>query len=79
MFKLLFRRHDLFKIISFAKKERIDKQYYVTSKENISITEKSAKGMVNNAEHFAVQMKMLIKNIDKDDIDKIRKNLGKLI
>jgi len=33
--KKLFKRHDLFKIISWAKKERIDKQYYLTTEKNL--------------------------------------------
>ena len=38
VFKKLFGRKDLFKIISFAKEERIDKQYYVTSEKNFVLT-----------------------------------------
>src|SRR3989344_6615258 len=34
LFKELLGRADLFKIISFAKEDRIDKQYYVTSEKN---------------------------------------------
>src|SRR3989338_2855601 len=46
----LFGEAFLFKIISFAKEERIDKQYYVSSKEDFRLTEESAEDMLEKAE-----------------------------
>ncbi len=70
--KSLFDRHDLFKLISFAKEERIDKQYYVTSKDNSILTKESAQDMIAKAETFIVQIKLLIENLKREDIEKIR-------
>ena len=55
LFKKLFGSGDLFKIISFAKEERIDKQYYVTSEKNFVLTKESAEDMAMKAEDFLVK------------------------
>ena len=76
LFNKLFKRGDLFRIISFAKKERIDKQYYVASKHNplnFKLVKESAQDMHIKAENFLVQMKLLIKQINTEQIEKIRK------
>jgi uncharacterized protein (UPF0332 family) len=73
LFKKLFTRIDLFKIISFAKEERIDKQYYVTSKTNFVLTKESALEMIKKAEDFLVQIKLIIKNIRNEEIENLRK------
>lgn len=73
LFQKLFDRNDLFKIISFAKKERIDKQYYVTSKHNTLLTEKSTKDLLLKSEKFLVQIKLLIKNLNTGETEDIRK------
>ena len=39
LLKELFNSDELYKKISFAKEERIDKQYYVASKKNFVLTE----------------------------------------
>lgn len=72
LFKRLFNRNDLFKIISFAKTERIDKQYYVTSKQSFVITKESAQHMLSKAENFLVQIKLLIKKLRNEEIKKLR-------
>jgi len=74
LFKKLFSRVDLFKIIFFAKEERIDKQYYITSKQNFILTEESAQDMLLKAEDFLIQMKLLIKNLKNEEIKELRKN-----
>ena len=79
LFKELFRRIGLFKIISSAKKERIDKQYYVDSKKNIILTKESAQDMFTKAEKFLIQTKLMIKNIRVEEIERIRENLKKCI
>ncbi len=72
LFKKLFDRVDLLKIISFAKKERIDKQYYVSSKQNLILTKESAQDMLTKAEDFLIQLKLIIKNLKNEEIKKIR-------
>jgi uncharacterized protein (UPF0332 family) len=71
LLKKLFERTDLFKIISFAKEERIDKQYYVTSKRNFILTKESAQDMLVKAENFLVHVKLIIKNLRMEEIGKI--------
>lgn len=67
----LFGRTDLFKIISFVKDERIDKQYYVTS----VLTKESAQDMFTKAEEFLVQVKLIIGRLGTKEIESIRKKL----
>jgi len=70
--KKLFGKIDLFKIISFAKDERIDRQYYVTSEKD-ELIKKSAQGMIKKAESFLVEIKLLINNLNTEDIEEIRR------
>lgn len=78
LFKKLFGRVDLFKIISFAKKERIDKQYYVTSEKNFVLTKESAEDMVTKAEDFLVKMKLVISEIKNEEIESVRSEFEKI-
>ncbi len=71
LLKSLFSKDDLYKSISDAKKERIDKQYYVTT-ENDEITKEIADELLNNAENFVLKMKVIIKNLNNDSIDELR-------
>jgi uncharacterized protein (UPF0332 family) len=77
LFKRLFNRNDLFGIISFAKKERIDKQYYVTTEKDI-LTKESAEDMYKKAENFLIQIKILINELHTENIEKIRKKFASL-
>ena len=71
LLKLLFGEEELFKIISDAKKERIDKQYYVITEKD-EITKEIAVELLNNAEDFVLKMKVVIKNLNNDAIDELR-------
>ena len=71
LLKLLFGENDLYKLISDAKKERIDKQYYVTTEKD-EITKEIAMELLSNAENFILKMKVVIKNLSNDSIDKLR-------
>lgn len=73
LLKELFNENKLFKAISFAKEERIDKQYYVTSKDNVILTKKSADDLLKKAEEFIVQIKLIIKKINTSKIEELRK------
>lgn len=75
MLKKLFDREDMFKIISFAKDERIDKQYYVTSEQNTALTKESAQEMASKSEDFVVKMKLLIANLKNEEIEEVREKL----
>lgn len=72
-----FGRSDLFKIISSAKKERIDNQYYLDSKD-ASLTKESAAKMISAAENFAVRLKLLAKSLKNDEIKKITDKINKI-
>lgn len=72
LLKLLFNKDELFNLISDAKKERIDKQYYVTTEKD-DITKEIADELLKNAEDFVLKMKLVIKNLNNDKIDEIRK------
>lgn len=74
VFRRLFRRLDLYSAISFAKKERIDKQYYV----DLSLTKKSAQDLLKETEDFLVEMKLIMKNISNEDIKKLRDNFNRV-
>jgi len=78
LFRKLFEREDLFKIISSAKEERIDKQYYVTSKENIVLTKESARDMLSKAESFLTKMKLLIEELNNEGIEKARERFNEI-
>jgi len=78
LFKKLFKRTDLFKIISFAKRERIDRQYYVTSKNNFVLTKESAQDLLIKTEDFLIKIKLIIRNLRKEEIEKLRENFKEI-
>jgi uncharacterized protein (UPF0332 family) len=75
LFKNLFGRLDLYRIITFAKKERIDKQYYV----DFILTKESAVDLLNKAEDFLVKMKLIINSTRNEDVQKLRKKLKNIL
>ena len=72
LLKELFNSDELYKKISFAKEERIDKQYYVASKKNFVLTEDLAKEMGGMAEDFLISMKLFISRVNTGDITGFR-------
>ena len=72
LLKSLFGENDLYKLIFDAKKERIDKQYYVTAEKD-EITKEIADELLNNAEDFVLKMKVIIKNLNNDKMEELRK------
>jgi len=72
LLKILFSENELYKLISDAKKERIDKQYYVTTEKD-EITKEIADELLNNAEDFVLRLKLVIKNLNNDSIDELMK------
>lgn len=79
LLKNLFNEKDLFKIISFAKTERIDKQYYIESQQVVKVTEDSCRDMILKAEDFLIKIKLLINNLNLDYIDSLRNKFKNLI
>ena len=68
LFDKLFGNKDLTKIISWAKEERIDKQYYVETQQIVKVTKESCNEMVLKAEDFLVKMKLLISELNNEKI-----------
>ena len=78
LLKLLFKKEELFKMISRAKKERIDKQYYVTTEDN-SVTDQDAKNLLDSAEKFVLKIKLLIKKLNNKEIENIYTDFNNII
>lgn len=68
----LFELKDLSNLIFDAKKERIDKQYYVNTENDYEVNKEIAKKMIENAEEFILNIKVLINKLDNEKIKKIR-------
>ncbi len=60
--------------ISFAKKERIDKQYYV----DFHATEEDVKNLIGKAEEFGGKLFDFISRLNNEDIMKFRQRFRKL-
>lgn len=74
----IFRRKDLSKAVSRAKKERIDKQYYVGSANDFSLTEEAAKEMLSAAESFLLEMRLFINSMGTSDISRFMESFIEL-
>lgn len=74
MFKKIFGRGDLYEMIAFAKKERIDKQYYV----DFVLTKESAEDLAGKAEHFTTELRLIIKSLRNEDIRAARSKFGSI-
>lgn len=72
LLKVLFGEEEVYKLIFDAKKERIDKQYYVTGEKD-DITKEIAEELCGNAENFIVRVKLIMRNLNNDRIDALRK------
>ena len=55
------------------------KQYFVSSDEEMRVMETSAKAVLEDAESFIIEIKLIIEKLDNGDIAKIRKNVGMFI
>jgi len=78
LLKLLYADENLYQLISNAKKERIDKQYYVTT-EKYSATKEIASELLSKTEKFILKIKVIIKNLNNDSTNELRKLLKNLI
>lgn len=72
LLKEVFDEEELHKIISDAKEERIDKQYYV----DFEITKKEVEDLIAKAQDFTIKIKLLIESLTKDKTDEIRKKFA---
>ena len=79
IFNKLFENKELVKIVSWAKEERIDKQYYVETQQIVKVTKESCNEMILKAEDFLVKMKLLISEVSNEKINSARDNFVKLL
>ena len=73
----LFGLENMGKILSKAKKERIDKQYYVM--EIVQINKDTAKNMILVSEDFIISLKVHLDNLNTSSIQSIRKKFEELV
>jgi len=73
--KEYFKRKKLHSIFLEAKKERIDKQYYVTPPQNDPATKESARQMISTAMKFNPQIIAFKNNLKLEEIKKIREKI----
>jgi len=66
----LFHLENLKKMLFEAKKERIDKQYFVS--EEFEVTEENTNQMIKDAENFILDIKVHINKLDINEINRIR-------
>ena len=79
LLKLLFDQEELYKIVRSAKEERIDKQYYVTSKDKFQLNKETTEEMMKSAEDFLVEIKLLIEKTGSEEIKKYRIKFSELM
>ncbi len=79
LFDRLFEKKELVKTISWAKRERIDKQYYVETQQIIKVTKESCSEMILKAEDFLVKMKLIISDLNNEEIISARKTFVELL
>ena len=75
----LFENKELVKTISWAKEERIDKQYYVETQQIVKATKESCNEMTLKAEDFLVKIKLLINELSNEKINSARNTFTKLL
>ena len=79
LFDKLSENKGLVKIISWAKEERIDKQYYVETQQIVKVTKESCNEMILKAEDFLVKIKLLISELSNEKINSARDSFTKLL
>lgn len=69
LLKKIFKENKLYETISKAKKERIDKQYYV----DFEIIKKDVEEQIEKAQYFITKIRLIIENLKNEDIKNLRK------
>lgn len=75
LLRRLFEASELYSIILHAKKERIDKQYYVESKQTLGLAEKSCMKLVEESEKFLIKIKLIISRTNRERAKQLREEL----
>lgn len=79
LFDKLIGNKELVKTISWAKGERIDKQYYIETKQIVKVTKDSCSEMTSKTEDFLVRMKVVINEINNEKISSARNSFLELL
>jgi len=79
LFDKLLNNKELVKIVLWAKEERIDKQYYVETQQIIKATKESCNEMIIKAEDFLLKMKVIINELNLEEINRIRESFEELL
>lgn len=74
----LFNLEEKKDSLSKAKKERIDKQYYLTDDKNYEINEEIALKMIRDAELFILEIRAYIGKLNPGSIQNVRKSFDKM-
>jgi uncharacterized protein (UPF0332 family) len=69
LLKRLFCQEDLFEIISFAKRARIETQYYVNQENSV---EELAKQLFLDSEEFLVRIKLFFNSVSSFNVKEMR-------
>ncbi|MFA5020195.1 MAG: HEPN domain-containing protein [Candidatus Pacearchaeota archaeon] len=75
----LFDKKDLVRTISWAKGERLDKQYYVETQQIVKVTKESCNEMVLKSEDFLVKMKLLTSELNNEKTNSARDSFTKML
>jgi len=78
VFEELFNELKLAEIISDAKKDRIDKQYYIEFQQISKINQKFCGEIILNSEEFKLKIRVLILNLNNEKIFLLRKTFENL-
>lgn len=74
LLKHLYDQQELHRQIQHAKKERIDKQYYVTDQEETQ-TQQDTQELIQQAQDFVTHIRLLVDELTEQDYKDARKKL----
>ncbi len=75
----LFGQQKLHDLISLAKRERIDKQYYVVSESNTTSNASLARQTVKEAEEFMLDVRLYLGQLDEKKVGVIKEKFRQLV
>jgi len=74
LLKRLFNLEAIHKTFLKAKKERIDKQYYVTPMQITPVTKESSQKLISIAQNFILDIDDVKNNLKNEEIERIRRD-----
>jgi uncharacterized protein (UPF0332 family) len=79
LIKELFGLEELYEIFSEFKKDRIDNQYYVSTRSSESITKEKCAEKIKTAQMFSLDLRAFMNDLTFEKINKIRDNLMNML